>query len=120
MIADASWISAEQRDAAAAMAGDASAQLVQLRCTASEDLAQRRMSTRHGVSDADAEITRHMATKMAPWPAATTIDTEGGGLGVDAEPPGAFSDLVRQALEVIRPHGPEHAWHPTRPVVLPD
>ena len=86
---------------------------MQLECTASEDLTQRWTSTRqHGVSDADIQIARRMAAAMAPWPAATTIDTEGGGLGGDAESPSAFSDLVRQALEVIRPRGPEHAWHP--------
>jgi aminoglycoside phosphotransferase family enzyme/predicted kinase len=120
-IADASWISAEQRAAAAAMAGEVSAQLVQLRCTASEDLAQRRMRTRpRGVSDADGEIARHMAAAMDPWPAATTIDTEGGGLDSEAGAIGAFGDLVLQALDAIRPHGPEHVWRPARPVMLPD
>jgi uncharacterized protein len=121
VIADASWLSAQHRAAAAALAGDVSAELVQLRCTASEDLARQRMSARrHGVSDADAEVARHMAADMAPWPEATTIDTEGGGVGGDAEPSGVFGDLVRQALDVIRPHGAQHVWHPSRPVILPD
>jgi predicted kinase len=44
------------------MAGEVSAQLVQLRLTASEDLARRQMTTRQqGVSDADIQIARHMA-----------------------------------------------------------
>jgi len=121
VIADASWLSAKQRTAAATMADEVSAQLVQLRCTASEDLAQRRIRTRqHGVSDADAEIARHMAAAMAPWPAATTMSTEGGGTGREQEPPEAFGSLVRQALDAIRPHGPEHVWRPSRPVMLPD
>ena len=121
VIADASWLSAKQRAAAAALASDVSAELVQVRCAASEDLARQRMSARrYGVSDADADVARHMAAHMASWPEATTIDTESGGLDADAEPPGAFSDLVRQALEVIRPHGPQHVWRPSRPVMLPD
>jgi aminoglycoside phosphotransferase family enzyme/predicted kinase len=121
VIADASWLSAQHRAAAAALAGDVSAELVQLRCTASEDLARQRMrDRRHGVSVADAEVARRMAADMAPWPEATTIDTEGGGADGDAEPSGAFGDLVRQALDVIRPHGPQHVWRPTRPVMLPD
>jgi predicted kinase len=79
------------------------------------------MSTRQqGMSDADAEIARHMAATMAPWPTATAMDTEGGGLGGEAESSGAFCDLVQQALEVIQPHGPEHVWRPTKPVILPD
>jgi hypothetical protein len=32
----------------------------------------------------------------------------------------AFGDLVRQALDAIRPHGPQHVWRPSRPVMLPD
>ena len=121
VIADASWLSAQQRAAAAALAGKVSAELVQLRCTASQDLARQRMSARqHGVSDADADIARHMATDMAPWPEAPTIDTDSGGVGADAESSDAFGDLVRQALDAIRPHGPQHVWRPSRPVMLPD
>jgi uncharacterized protein len=120
VIADASWLSPQHRAAAEALAGEVSAELVQLRCTAPEELARQRMSARqHGVSDADAEVARHMAADMTPWPEATTIDTEGGGAAADSEP-SAFGDLVRQALDVIRPHGPEHVWHPSRPVMLPD
>jgi uncharacterized protein len=121
VIADASWTSAEQRAAAVALADDVSAELVQLCCTAPEGLARLRMSARRqDVSDADGEIAQRMAADMAPWPAATIIDTERGGLGADAESSAAFSNLVRQTLDVIRPHGPEHAWRPTRPVMLPD
>jgi aminoglycoside phosphotransferase family enzyme/predicted kinase len=121
VIADASWLSAPQRAAAAALASDVSADLVQLRCAASEDLARQRICARqHGVSDADADVARHMAADMAPWPEATTLDTDSGGVGADAEPPGAFDDLVRQLLDAIRPHGPQHVWRPSRPVMLPD
>jgi len=120
VIADASWLSAGQRAAAAALAGDLSAQLVQLRCIAPEDLARRRMRTRApGLSDADPQIARHMAAVIEPWPEATTIDTERGGTGGGAEASGPFDELVRQALDVIRPHGPDHVWRPSRPVMVP-
>lgn len=121
VIADASWISPLQRSAAAALAGEVSAELVQVRCTASQDLAEQRISARrYGVSDADADVARHMAADMAPWPEATTVDTESGGVGADAESSGAFCDLVRQLLNAVRPHGPQHAWRPSWPVMLPD
>jgi uncharacterized protein len=114
VIADASFIPACQRAAAAATAAEASADLVQLRCAASGALASRRISTRTGgVSDADAGIAREMAAAMTPWPDATVIATEGGGTA------GAPDDSVRQALEAIRPHGPEHVWRPARPYMLP-
>jgi uncharacterized protein len=121
VIADASWLSARQRAAAAALASQASADLVQLRCVASQDLARQRMSTaRQRISDADGEVARRMAADMAPWPAATTVDTESGGLGGDAESSGPFRDLVRQVADAIRPHGAQHVWRPSRPVMLPD
>ena len=120
VIADASWISADQRAAAAAVAEEMSAQLVQLRCTASAELARRRMMSRpEGFSDADADIAKRMAATMSPWPEATTIDTESGGFSGREERPDAFSDLVQQVLGAARPHGPEHIWRPARPVMLP-
>ena len=114
VIADASFISAKQRAPAAAVAAEASADLVQLRCTASGELAARRMSDRGGdASDADPGIAREMAAVMAPWPEAVVIDTERGGTA------GKPEELVLQALEAIRPHGPEHVWRPGRPYMLP-
>ena len=114
VIADASFISARQRAAAAATAAEASADLVQLHCTASGELAARRMSARGGdASDADPAIARNMAAIMASWPEAMVIDAEHGGVG------GKPDGLVWQALEAIRPRGPEHVWHPARPYMLP-
>ena len=52
-----------------------------------------------------------------PWPAAITIDTDSGGA---AGSPAAVSDLVLQALEAVRPHGHEHVWRPSRPLMSPD
>ena len=65
-------------------------------------------------------IARQMAAAMAPWPAATSIDTDRGGLGHDPGSAEAFGGLVQQALDTIRPHGPEHVWRPARPMMLPD
>lgn len=116
VVADASWISASERQAAASMAGNASAQLVQLCCAAPETLARQRLRTRRAdASDADGTVYQRMADAMAPWPTATMIDTEPGG----TDPDGAASS-VTQALEAIRPHGPEHVWPNPRPIMPPD
>jgi hypothetical protein len=45
--------------------------------------------------------------------AATGGQTEAGGTSALPD------DLVQQALEAIRPHGPEHVWRPARPYMLP-
>ena len=114
VIADASFISAGHRAAAAAVATDTSTDLVQLRCTGSRELAARRMNARtDGASDADPAIAGQMAAVMAPWPDAMVIDTEGGGVA------GGLGGLVQQALDAIRPHGPEYVWRPARPFMLP-
>lgn len=114
VIADASFISAQQRAEAAAAADDACADLVELCCIASRDLAARRISTRTGgVSDADEAIARQMEAIVEPWPDAVVIDTENGGTA------GLSGESVKVALEAVRPHGPEHVWHPTRPYMLP-
>jgi hypothetical protein len=114
VIADASFTAAWQRTAAGQAASDASADLVQLRCTASPDLAARRMGTRAGPgSDAGAGIARRMDATAEPWPDAQVIDTESGGTT------GLPRECARKAAEAIRPHGPDYAWHPARPRILP-
>jgi len=123
VIADASFTSPAQRDAAAtATAAAAHADLVQLRCTAPTEVARQRLAARTGgISDADADIARRLAAVEAPWPEAVMIDTgrlsPGTAPAVPGEPPGA---VVQQAMEAIRPHRPEHVWRPIRPVLLPD
>jgi len=99
VVADASFISARHRLAAAAAAAGVSADLVQLRCVASPELATQRIRTRiGGVSDADLAIASQMEAVADPWPDATVIDTEHGGT---AELPGGAAD---QAVQAIRPH----------------
>ena len=114
VIADASFITAGQRAAAAATAAEASADLVQLRCTAPGELAAQRMSARPSrVSDADEAIAAQMEAFAEPWPDAAVIDTEAGGTA------GVAGESVDRAVEAIRPHGPEHIWRPGRPYMLP-
>jgi uncharacterized protein len=98
VILDASWSSSRQRAAAAAVAEKASADLVQLRCTAPPALAAQRIRTRSGdASDADPAIAAQMAAASDPWPEAITIDTSGG--------PGSGEPVkaLQQALDAIRP-----------------
>ena len=114
MVVDASFVSARHRVAAAAAAAGVSADLVQLRCAASPELAIRRISMRTGgVSDADQAIASQMEAVADPWPDATVIDTERGGT---AGLPGGAAD---QALQAIRPHRAEHPRRPFRPYMLP-
>lgn len=120
VIADASWVSAEHRAAAAVAARDADARLVPLRCTAPADLAALRTShRREGISDADRQIARQMTAATAPWPGAITIDTGSGGTGGASEPDGMPGDLICQALEAIRPQRPGYAPLPVRPYMPP-
>lgn len=119
VIIDASWLPAAQRSAAAALASAATADLVQLRCEAPATLAAQRMSRRRdGASDAYPAVAAQMATTRAPWPDAMAIDTSKGIVARDD--PGGLAGPLRQALEAIRPHGPEHVWRPVRPYMLPD
>jgi uncharacterized protein len=114
VIADASFMSAPQRAAATATALEARADLVQLCCTASLELAAQRMSARtRGLSDADQAVAEEMRAIAEPWPDAMVIDTERGGTA------GLPGECLEQALAAIRPHGPEHVWRPTRPYMLP-
>jgi predicted kinase len=118
VIACATWISAEQRAAAAAMAESVAADMVQLQCTAPAALTARRMSSRKDiVSDADPgggsenggragtiaeghhpRTSESASRERASWPA----------------------ELVQRALEAIRPHGPEHPWRSVQPYMPPD
>ena len=116
VILDASWISAECRAEAVAVAEDVAADLVQLQCTAPQALTTQRMENRTGASDADPAIAARMATDQEPWTAAISIDTS-GAVTTPAGEPGL---PAQQALDAIRPHGPEHTWRPTRPYMLPD
>jgi hypothetical protein len=114
ILADASWSSPAQRAAAASTAGNVTADLVQLQCVAPSRLAAQRMQARTGAaSDADPEMAALMAAEWAPWSQATVIATGGTGPAAPGKP-------METALQVIRPHGPDQVWRPTRPYLLPD
>jgi len=128
VILDASWSSAKLRSAAAGLAREQHAHLTELRCVASPELARRRLQARPpGPSDAGPDIAVRLAAAAVPWPAATVIDTERGGVAAAAGGPEGsgpelgpdFARIVGQALAAIRPHGAEHVWRPTRSLLCP-
>jgi hypothetical protein len=117
VIADASFMSAWERNAAEVASAAVCADLVQIRCAASRGLAAARVMRRgHGASDAGPDIAGQMADAADAWPTATVIDSEGGGHGDAGQVP---AECVRQALELIRPHGHDDAGPPARPYMLP-
>lgn len=116
VIADASWISAQQRLAAITSASQAAADLVQLECVAPAPVTARRVAERRaGASDANATVAARMAADHSPWPEATVIDTS-----EPAAAGGTSPAALAHALGIIRPHGPEHVWRPARPYMQPD
>ncbi|MCG3754130.1 MULTISPECIES: AAA family ATPase [Amycolatopsis] len=76
VVLDASWTSAHEREAIAAVAGQSGSRLCALRCTAPDALRERRLTTRTGsLSDAGPAVSREMAEDAAPWPSAFPLDT---------------------------------------------
>jgi len=115
VIAGAPFASAGQRAAAAQAAAAASAGLVQLHCTTPPEPATRQASAQPGGAPGTCPHAASQTTvAMAPWPDATVINT---GPGDTAKVP---DTIIQQALEAIRPHGPEHVWRPAHPYMLPD
>lgn len=101
VVADASWMSAEQRAAAASAARSADARLIQLQCTAPADITGQRLSNRTaGASDADRNIARQMGANMEPWPEAVTIDTGQGGQG-GHQRSGVPDAVIGQAIRAV-------------------
>lgn len=110
VILDASWTAAELRTAAADLAQAEHGHLVELCCATAPQIAEHRLRTRPpGPSDAGPEIATRLAATAAPWPSAIVIDTGRQAAGTAAD----------QALAAIRPHGAEHVWRPTRPLMAP-
>ncbi|MEX2556146.1 MAG: AAA family ATPase [Actinomycetota bacterium] len=99
VVLDASWTDRHLREAAAAAAAGAYADLVELRCAAPHALAADRLRARNreggDASDATPETARAMLMRADPWPDARTIDTtrppeealEEGLRALDAPPP---------------------------------
>ena len=79
VVLDATWRDPRWRDAAAGVASAAAADLVELRCVASLDVALERVRRRTGAdaSDATEEVTRALSSGDSPWLTATDVDTSG-------------------------------------------
>lgn len=76
VVLDATWADADLRRAATEVAERASSGLVQFRCEAPLEVAERRIAERaSGGSDADAEIAGRVRAGFAAWPEATTVTT---------------------------------------------
>ena len=79
VVLDATWHDPEWRRAAAALAEETAAELVELRCVAPVETAvaraTRRLAEGSDVSDADEAVIRAIASAEEPWPTATSIDT---------------------------------------------
>jgi aminoglycoside phosphotransferase family enzyme/predicted kinase len=98
VIVDASFSSAPWRAAAATLASNASAVLVEVRCTLPSHIAADRLRERGArgtdASDADAIIARAMQSEFDEWPTATSIDTRSA--------PPVVAAQVRELLEPRR------------------
>lgn len=86
VVCDASWSRSGERAAARAVAADAGADVVELRCVADPALARDRVAGRlaagaaagvAGASDATTGVADVLAARFEHWPAATVVDTSG-------------------------------------------
>ncbi|MFJ2032223.1 AAA family ATPase [Streptosporangium sp. NPDC087985] len=110
VILDASWIDADHRAAAAAVARRTCSDLVALRCTAPPQITAERLTHRSGTtSDADQTIATAMTQTMQPWPEAIEIDTS-----PTTEPP---LDRALAAINLSAPPAPRRF---RRPQLEPD
>lgn len=79
VVLDASWSTVAHREAAAQVAEETAADLVELRCVTSPEVAAARIARRAAAggdpSDATAAVHRAMATWAEPWPSAQVIQT---------------------------------------------
>lgn len=78
VVLDATFSDDRWRDAARELARRTSAEVLELRCTLDEGLADARLRTRvGGPSDATPAVRRWLAERAAPWPEALDLDTAG-------------------------------------------
>ena len=75
VVLDATFGRDEQRSLAVELADAVSADLAVFECVLPAEEAERRISARVGVSDADADIARRLRAEMAPWPGGHRVDT---------------------------------------------
>lgn len=76
VILDASWINAAQRRRASRVAAETASDLIEIRCSAPQSIADARISARNGSqSEATPAIAEAMAGEHTLWPGATVLDT---------------------------------------------
>ncbi|WP_322770513.1 AAA family ATPase, partial [Frankia sp. Cr1] len=79
VVLDASWSSTADRARAARLAQETSADLVELRCEVSAEVATTRIARRRcaggDASDATADVLAAMTSGADPWPSATVVHT---------------------------------------------
>jgi predicted kinase len=112
VVLDASWGSAQHREAARALATATFSDIKELACSAPRSLVLDRIAARagaaHVVSDADAAVAVALADSHEPWPEALTVDTR-----VD------LSRSLDVVVDVVRPvRVPEHRRLPS--MMAPD
>ncbi|GAB4585653.1 bifunctional aminoglycoside phosphotransferase/ATP-binding protein [Nocardia sp. IFM 10818] len=90
VILDASWLDAAHRERAAALAAQTHAELIAVHCECPREVAAARIGKRpHGDSEATPAIADAMAADAAPWPEASTLDTDR-----------PISETIAQALQL--------------------
>ncbi|WP_234311966.1 AAA family ATPase [Streptomyces griseus] len=110
VVLDATWSTAEQREAARHVAELTSADLVALHCQVPEEVSAARLSTRApGPSDADLDVAAAMAAREPAWSEAVAVDTSG-----------PLESAVSRALAAVRPWGSGQAPIFRRPYMEPD
>ncbi|MEU6417502.1 AAA family ATPase [Streptomyces spiralis] len=110
VVLDATWSTAEQREAALRTAERTSSDLVALHCQVPGDVSATRLRARGpGTSDARLDIAAAMAVREPPWAEAVAVDTSG-----------PLESAVAQALAAVRPWGTGLAPVFRRPYMEPD
>ena len=90
VILDATWTSAAERERARALAGDAHARVLEIRCDAPPRLCQARVGSRRPDSDSEATeaVVDLLAGRADPWPEALGVDTSGStGVAIHVSAP---------------------------------
>ncbi len=110
VVLDATWSTAEQREAALRTAERTSSDLVALHCQVPGDVSATRLGARGpGTSDAGLDIAAAMAVREPPWAEAVAVDTSG-----------PLESAVAQALAAVRPWSTGLAPVFRRPYMEPD
>ncbi len=100
VVVDATWRDPRWREAAAALAGEVAADLVELRCVAPLDVALERVRRRAAAggdpSDASEAVVRALWEQDLPWVSAVDVDTSGAAADAVATATRATTDRKRQ------------------------